>query len=138
VYTAWCKEKFFSSMGHIMTKPTVPYDVKTSVITKTKKIRTQNIYLTWKEKVKLMKECGDAAVILLEFYMSKAGLPGYVYSDEKSAKSLDWTIHKVKKVRLKLQRANYYNLEIISDYRRKVKSKMFYLGKDAVLNSLQK
>ena len=51
-----------------MTRATVPYKVETRIIAEPKKKRTQSVYLSWKEKVELMKECGDAAVILMEFY----------------------------------------------------------------------
>ena len=110
------------------------FDVESIIRVDTKKKkRVQSIYLNWAEKVVLMKECGDAAVILLEFYMSKAGMPGYVYTDQKSATALKWTVAKVRFVRGKLQKAGYYCMKSVRHVRSRKRILIFYIGKDAVL-----
>ena len=70
--------------------------------------RATKVYLLQKERQDLMKECGDAALILYEYYLSKAGVPLYSFADEIVAPKLGWNIYKVKKNRLKLIKSNYF------------------------------
>jgi hypothetical protein len=113
--------------------PQTKYSVDTHVSCKNKKKRTQSLYLTWKEKVQLMKECGDAAVILLEFFFSKAGTPDYEFNDKKSAKALGWSTSKVRFVRTRLQKANYFYSLAARNVRNKRRYVFISLGKEAVL-----
>jgi len=85
-----------------VTKQEYPTRVKRSK----KKVTT--MYLTQQEKRELIKECGDAALILFEFYLSKAGAPDYQYTDEKSGIALGWSTRKSKDVRLKLTKTGYF------------------------------
>ena len=66
------------------------------------------MYLTLDNKRELMSECGDAATILFEFYLSKAGIEEYEYADDKAARALGWSIRKVQETRKKLTRAGYF------------------------------
>ena len=70
--------------------------------------KATKMYLRIKDKVEVMQKCGDASLILYEFYISKAGLPSYAFSDKDAATALDWNIHKVKSNRLKLTSAHYF------------------------------
>lgn len=66
------------------------------------------MYLRLKDKTEVMEKCGDAALILYEFYISKSGVPEYAFTDESAAKALNWNIHKVKRNRLSLIKNNYF------------------------------
>jgi len=59
-------------------------------------------------KVEIMNNCGDAALILYEFYLYKGNLEGYTFSDEEVAKELDWNVYKVAKNRRKLIKHEYF------------------------------
>jgi len=95
------------------------------------KKRIQTVYLTWIQKKEIMAECGDAAVILFEFFLSKAGIRDYQYTDGKAGKVLGWKDSKVKKVRLKLRSAGYFYEESAS-YTHGRKVTTTYLGKQEV------
>ena len=60
------------------------------------------------DKVEVMRKCGDAALILYEFYINKASLDSYAFSDEDAAKALAWNIHKIAKNRRKLVDNSYF------------------------------
>lgn len=66
------------------------------------------MYLTLQDKVEVMAQCGDSAMILYEYYVSKGGKDNYSFSDELVAKALHWKIRKVKTYRLKLVANNYF------------------------------
>ena len=70
--------------------------------------KATKMYLTLADKVALMTECGDAAMILYEFYISKAGVAGYTYADATVSFALKWSTSKVKKNRLRLIKAGYF------------------------------
>lgn len=97
----------------------------------TSKKRIQNVYLTWIQKKEIMAECGDAAVILFEFFLSKAGIRDYQYTDSKAGKVLGWKNSKVKNVRLKLRSAGYF-YEKSAGYSDGSKITTTYLGKREV------
>ena len=67
-----------------------------------------SVYLTWNEKVRMMNECNEQALILYEFYLSKAAVRGYAFEDAKAASALDWKISKVKRVRQDLTNKGYF------------------------------
>lgn len=66
------------------------------------------VYLTLRQKREVMKLAGDSGLILMEFYLSKANVPGYEYTDEKTAVALGWTVRKVLDYRLKLDKADLF------------------------------
>jgi len=70
--------------------------------------RATSVYLLEKERKDLMSSCGDAALILYEYYLKKAGIDGYTYQDELVARGLGWNSHKVKQNRLKLTKEQYF------------------------------
>lgn len=70
--------------------------------------RATKMYLRLKDKKELMAKCGDAALILYEFYMSKAGVEGYGFYDIAAAEALGWNVHKVKTNRLKLTKSQFF------------------------------
>ena len=65
-------------------------------------------YLHLQDKIDVMKACGDPALILYEFYLSKSGTPDYTFDDESVARAISWNKSKVKKYRLKLTTENYF------------------------------
>jgi len=103
----------------------------------TKKGGTQ-VYLTWKQKSELMAECGDASLILFEYYLSRAGYmdktdKGFNYRDDsKPAKVLGWTTSKVEKTRQRLMKNNWMKIQTgrFSNNKKIVRTT---LGKDLVL-----
>jgi len=104
------------------------YSVRTL---KPKRKRTISVYLTSSEKKELITECGDAALILYEHYIAKAGLRDYKYTDSKNAFALGWEPSKAKRIRLKLEKANYLKTIV---YRNKQGNyTVTYIGKENVL-----
>jgi len=80
----------------------------TSGLRQSRKKGATNMFLTMKQKVEIMKLCGDSALILMEFYLSKAGTPNYAYSDEIASKALGWDSSKVKRHRQRLQNSKWF------------------------------
>ena len=78
---------------------------------KTNKKKTIITYLTLEQKRQVMELTNEIGLVLLEFYLSKAGTPDYEYTDAKTAKALNWTIKKVGDNRRALQHANLYKTE---------------------------
>jgi hypothetical protein len=65
-------------------------------------------YLTLKDKVLLMKTCGDASTILFEYYLTRNE---YNYMDDaNTAKLLGWTKSKVEQNRLRLIKNKYMDI----------------------------
>ena len=93
--------------------------------------KSTTMYLTTKEKKQLITECGDAGLILMDYYYSKAGVPNFEYTDNKSATALGWTERKVQTSRLKLTKNHWY-YEASGRYSDGRFIKTFYLGKETV------
>ena len=93
--------------------------------------RTGMYYLTLEEKREVMTDCGDSAVILYEFYISKGGVDDYDFSDGKAGRALGWTDSKVQRIRLVLEKKHFF---------RKLKDHntwIVYIGKDQVDKSYE-
>ena len=76
-------------------------------------------YLRMEDKRNIIKECNDSAVILFEYYLSKADIDSFEYTDEKD-------------VRLKLQKTGCYLQR--SEELRDGSIVITYLGKDSYTN----
>lgn len=87
-------------------------------------------YLTMDEKREVIRECGDSAVILYEFYVSKQNTKDYDFSDSKASRAIGWSREKVQRIRLKLEKYSYFKR--VKDHN----TYIFYIGKDAVLGSV--
>ena len=98
---------------------------------KSKKKRNTSMYLSEAERKGVIALLGDSPLILLEYYVRKAGTPNFEYTDQKAADTLGYSMRKVLDLRLKLTKAGYF---------KQVKTKLpagnavviTYLGKDAV------
>jgi len=84
------------------------------------------MYLRQKDKADIMEKCGDAALILYEFYLSKGGLDTYAFLDKDAARAMRWNIYKVAKNRRKLVEQNYF-LQINTKFADKRKITVTYL-----------
>jgi len=80
-------------------------------VIKNKRREPRSVYLTLKQKLKVIRETNESALFLLEFYMSKSGIQEYSYSDDIVAKTIEWTPRKVKDNRLKLEQAGLFRRE---------------------------
>lgn len=89
------------------------------------------MYLTLSDKKTLMAECGDASTILFEYYLSKAGMEEYEYTDEKVSRALGWSVRKVQENRKRLTKAGYF-FQQHGKYNSGTKIITTYLGKDPV------
>ncbi len=89
-------------------------------------------YLRLEDKRVLMKQCNSDAVILFEYYLAKAGVENFAYSDETAARALGWTERKVQEVRKKLTKADYFFQER-GKYSSGRKIVSTYLGRQTVL-----
>lgn len=89
------------------------------------------MYLLLEDKKNLMAECGDAATILFEYYLSRAGMEEYEYTDAKSAAALGWSVRKVEETRKKLTKAGYF-FQQYGRYNTGAKIITTYLGKEPV------
>ena len=61
------------------------------------------------EKVKVMDMINPAALVLLEFYMSKSGDKKFDFTDEAVANILNWKLTRVRDLRQELQKANLFS-----------------------------
>jgi hypothetical protein len=99
------------------------------------------VYLTLKDKVEIMKECGDASLILFDFYLTKTSYmngteKGYDYMDDaKTAKSLGWSKFKVRDNRQKLMKNNWMKI-VKGRYNNGKKIIKTFLGKEVVEKEL--
>ncbi len=66
-------------------------------------------YMTWKQKLEVIEDINEVALVLLEFYYSKTGYEKYEYSDEQVAHALNWTVRKTRDYRLRLEKAGYFS-----------------------------
>jgi len=88
------------------------------------------MYLRLKDKVEIMNRCNsDSAVILFEYYLSKAGIEDFEFTDKKAAHALEWSIRKVQEVRKKLIKAGYF-LQKKGTYHDGRKIVTTYLGRE--------
>ena len=94
------------------------------------------MYLRFNDKKELMSECGDAALILMEYYLSKGGAFGFEFTDEKSADVLGWSERKVGDSRRRLIKA-YYFLQKSGRYSDGTVFKTTFLGKKRVKKYLK-
>lgn len=95
------------------------------------------MYLTTADKKQLMQECGDASLILFEYYLSKAGIEEYDFADDKVAKSLGWGIRKVQETRKRLIKAGYFAQQH-GKYSNGNKIVTTYLGKETINSTFKK
>lgn len=101
---------------------------------KQNRTRTTKMYLEDKDRKEIISECGDAAYILMEYYVEKGGIPEFEYTDEKAAFNLGWSNRKVKDIRLKLQRAEYY-LKVKGKLSTGAQTEYVFLGRDNVIGA---
>ena len=100
---------------------------------KPKKRKTTMIYLSIKEKKEVILECGDSALIMYDFYISKGGARDYQFSDGKTATALGWDERKAQRIRLKLEKSKY--IKTIPFRNGKKLHIVTYLGKENVTAS---
>ena len=70
--------------------------------------RPTRMYLRLQDKVEIMQACNSDAVILYEYYLSKAGVEEFELSDEKAAIALRWSLRKIQEVRKKLVKEGFF------------------------------
>lgn len=104
------------------------YYITTNI--KNSKRKTIMAYLTSEQKREVIQECGDSALILYEYFVSKGNIDNFEFTDVKSSRSLGWAVAKTQRIRLVLEKHNYF---------RKVKDGnvfLIYIGKVAVDKSM--
>jgi len=79
----------------------------------------------------LVTQCGEAGCLLYQYYLSKAGIDNFQYTDEKSAKYFGWKESKAKKVRQKLDKANWH-YQVAGSLNNGTKTVHTYLGQEVV------
>ena len=68
------------------------------------------MYLTQSERRALLAACGDAALLLLEYYIRMASLKEKEeITDEKAANYFGWRPEKAKRIRQKLIKAGWFD-----------------------------
>jgi hypothetical protein len=107
------------------------YNFITKALKQKSKRRPTSMYLRLEDKKELMAECGDAATILFEYYLSKAGMEEYEYTDSKVSNALGWSLRKVQETRKKLTKAGYF-FQQFGRYNKGNKIITTYLGKAQV------
>ena len=93
--------------------------------------KVTNMYLTLKQKKELIKTVGDSGLILMEYYLLKAGIPNFEFTDGKTASALGWKERKVQINRLKLTKAGWY-YETSGRYSDGRHLTTYYLGEDEI------
>jgi hypothetical protein len=74
----------------------------TEVIRQSRRKNTMT-YLTLAQKREVVKLINEMALYLLDFYLSKSGVPQYEYTDERTANAIGWSVKKVGEYRRKLE-----------------------------------
>ena len=69
------------------------------------------VYLTQAQKKEVVKLTNEAGLYLLDYYLSKTGIPQFEYTDEKAALALGWTKRKVEEYRRKLEAVDLFSQE---------------------------
>ena len=90
----------------------VDYNIKAFMKNRSKTLMN---YLTLKQKLDVMADCNEIALVLLEFYCSKSGYSAYSYSDLAVCQALRWKKSKVQKNRLLLTKHNYFKQIVTSN-----------------------
>jgi hypothetical protein len=70
------------------------------------------VYLTLAQKREVVRLVNEAGLYLLDFYLSKSGVPRYEYTDEKTALAVGWTVKKVSDYRRKLINVDLFRQEV--------------------------
>lgn len=88
-------------------------------------------YLNGNERREIITVCGDSACLLYEYYLRLAAIEDVVITDEDAANYFSWSIQKVQKTRLKLEKAGWYKSVryTLTDGRKGI---TYYIGKEAV------
>ena len=69
------------------------------------------VYLTLAQKREVVELVNEAGLYLLDFYLSKSGVPQYEYTDDKTAKAIGWTTKKTADYRRKLEHNDLFRQE---------------------------
>lgn len=69
------------------------------------------VYLTLEQKRIVVHLVNEAGLYLFDFYLSKANVPSYEYTDAKTAKAVGWTERKVAEYRRKLEAVDLFKQE---------------------------
>lgn len=89
------------------------------------------MYVSTAERKELIQEINGDAYILYEYYVSKAGIDNFEYSDKRSARTLGWKERKAKDIRLRLTKKHWYH-QATGKLSNGQKIKITFLGKEAV------
>jgi hypothetical protein len=91
------------------------------------------VYFTDVERRSLLAACGDAAYLLLEYYIRIASLKEpETLTDEKAAAYFGWKPEKAKRLRHSLIREGWFAQERIS-LRNGSSGLIYFIGQEAVL-----
>lgn len=98
---------------------------------KTSKALYLKYYISYDETQDLQTKIGDAGVLLYMHYLRMASMKEPDFTDENTARSLNWNLRKVRRYRSALASAGYYKA---SKYTRSdgLKGIDHHLGVDAV------
>ena len=91
---------------------------------KNKRRKNTMTYLTQQEKRSIYLDCGERALVLYEFYVSKQNVPEYDFSDSKASEATGLSLRKVQDTRRVLEKAGYFKL--VKDHN----TQIVYIGKD--------
>ena len=89
-------------------------------------------YLTAEERRQMIKSCGDAAVLLFDYYLKMASLnePEEV-DDDKASLYFGWTRQKAQRLRIRLTKAGWIDRTRYT-LNNGNKGITYYIGKEAV------
>lgn len=88
-------------------------------------------YLSADERRELIKEIGDPACMLYEYYLRMASIPNQVITDDLAADYFGWNTRKVKRYRQALTKAGWFDAAKYTIAKTR-KGISYYIGKDAV------
>lgn len=93
----------------------------------------QRMYATLPEQQAIIQACGEPAVILYEYYLSKRASEFGDLVDKKVARTFCWSEKKAQQVRLKLKKAGWIDQELTTNSAGTYKSTVYFLGLIKVL-----
>ena len=88
------------------------------------------MYLSEADIKELLTIGNESCVILFEYYLKKAGIANFEYTDTKAANSLGYSERKVRDTRLLLTKLGWFKQKIIKQ--KKEQAIFTYLGKKSV------
>ena len=93
--------------------------------------RPSMTYMNSAQRKMLIKTTSDAGALLYSYYLEKAGVQNFEFTDEAAAETLGWSLRKVQNTRRELTKTDWFYQDSFSSPKGK-KLRVTYLGQETV------